>query len=173
MHAARRAVRGDIASLPRARRVDGEPVECKNMGAFVGNYCYVCEDLTRCDPPEDEVVREHLAGASLADLRAAVAAAVTALCAGGGGDELRALREACAPVCGKRFFDGPPRRWWLAVEERLRRAEELAAAAADADAAAALRGRRAAAHELRQLQPDPPLYRPRIRPRVFIKTFKK
>jgi predicted NAD-dependent protein-ADP-ribosyltransferase YbiA (DUF1768 family) len=135
--------------------------ECgKKMGAFIGLYCYVCEDESPCDLAEEDIIRESIIGHSLSDLRGLISAAMHSLCSAADPDWSK-LHERCGALRRERFFDGPVRRWWTGLESRLRDAEALAATGRPLPAA----------HALRQLMPSPPLLGAPVRARVFIKTF--
>ena len=139
----------------------------KGTGSFVGDYCYICEDVNPRDPSEEETIREALEGQSLAELRNALWAAISVLStAGTDGPEWHALMAVVDAHRPMRFFGNRPRRWWLALEDTVRRAAALAPANGDR---APLR----AAHVLRQLLPSPPLWMEASRPRIFVKTFRE
>ena len=127
----------------------------------MGTYCYVCEDLASRDTPEEDILLDRLASASLAALRGRLRAAAADLAAGRPA-AWAALWEAVAEGRGRYFHGQAPRSWWLALEDQLRRAEALAGDGAP------LR----AAHAVRRLAPPVPLRREAARPRVFVKTFK-
>jgi predicted NAD-dependent protein-ADP-ribosyltransferase YbiA (DUF1768 family) len=133
---------------------------CKDMGACIGCFCYICEDESPCDPAEEDMIRESIAGRSLSELRDLISAALRSLCSATDPD-WPTLHDRCAALRRERFFDGPVRRWWTGLEARLRDAEALATACRPLSAA----------HALRQLMPSPPLLGAPMRPRVFVKTF--
>ena len=132
-----------------------------NLGSFVGEYCYVCEDLSsRDDLLEDDTIRDCLSASK--SLQSLLRGAVAELCAGRGVN-WGAIAQALQEEKRQRFFEQAPRSWWILLERLVQQARSFA------EGAEPLRG----AHGLRQLLRPAPLLRDAVRPRVFVKTFKK
>ena len=130
-------------------------------GSYVGTYCYVCEDLSISEQPQEEVVRRCLAAPG--PLQDHLRDTVANLCAGRSAD-WDGLAQVLREEQRRRFFEQQPRSWWVLLVEAVARARGLAEACGEP-----LR----AAHALRELLPRSPLRKHAGRPRVFVKTFKK
>jgi hypothetical protein len=171
----------DTAAVPRLPAGVGSPLPCGaviadkyrvelqiksgGQGGYVGDYCYVCQDLRASDPPALELIRQFIGVRSMADLQRAIRTVADNLCAGRppAWDTLqRALEEAHS----RRFMEQRARPWWREFEDRLAQARK------SADGGSAGGGRLAAAFALRDLLPEAPLRREAAPLRAFVKTFK-
>ena len=163
------------------------------MGSYVGDVCYICEDRSIRDPPEEDIIRQRMGSGSLRGLRLLVASAVASLCSGAAPPWAELERELQSARTSL-FFGQQPRSWWLKLEGQVphdpththARAHthastrththththtqvQHAKALATGESPSLLR----AAYLLRELAPPAPLCSDPARPRVFVKTFKE